>query len=69
MQGIKDKVVVITVPSSGIGDCGHARPTRRKSGTRRARLDRFEALARCMAGAGGAVAYAPATSFGRPTLT
>ena len=53
MHGIKDKVVVITVPSSGIGDCGHARRTRHKGGTRRARLDRLEALARCMAGASG----------------
>jgi NADP-dependent 3-hydroxy acid dehydrogenase YdfG len=62
MQGIKDKVVVITRASSGIGEATTVMLAERGGakgvlGTRG--LDRLEALARRVAGAGGEVAEFP----------
>jgi NADP-dependent 3-hydroxy acid dehydrogenase YdfG len=60
MQGIKDKVVVITGASSGIGEATAVMLVERGTKVvRRARgLDRLEVLARRIAAAGGEVAYA-----------
>jgi NADP-dependent 3-hydroxy acid dehydrogenase YdfG len=60
MDGIKDKIVVITGASSGIGEAAAVMLAERGAkvvlGARG--LDRLEALARRIAGAGGEVAYA-----------
>jgi NADP-dependent 3-hydroxy acid dehydrogenase YdfG len=60
MPGIKDKIVVITGASSGIGEATAMMLAERGAkvvlGARG--LDRLEALARRIAGAGGEVAYA-----------
>jgi NADP-dependent 3-hydroxy acid dehydrogenase YdfG len=60
MPGIKDKIVVITGASSGIGEAAAVMLAERGAkvvlGARG--LDRLEALARRIAGAGGEVAYA-----------
>jgi len=60
MQGIKDKVVVITGASSGIGEATALMLTERgaKVVLRARGLERLEKLARRIAGAGGEVAYA-----------
>lgn len=64
MSGITDKIVVITGASSGIGEATAVMLAERSAkvvlGARG--LDRLEALARRIAGAGGEVAYARADS-------
>jgi NADP-dependent 3-hydroxy acid dehydrogenase YdfG len=73
MQGIKDKVVVITGASSGIGEANvklrtwQARGAKVVLGARG--LDRLEALARRIAGAGGKVAYGQSDVRRRDELT
>jgi len=60
MQGTKDKVIVITGASSGIGEATAVMLAERGAkvvlGARG--LERLEGLARRIAGAGGEVAYA-----------
>ena len=71
MHGIKDKVVVITGASSGIGEATAIMLAERGAkvvlGARG--LDRLEALARRIAGAGGEVAYAQTDVRRREDLT
>jgi len=71
MHGIKDKVVVITGASSGIGEATAVMLAERGAkvvlGARG--LDRLEALARRIAGAGGEVAYARTDVRRREDLT
>jgi NADP-dependent 3-hydroxy acid dehydrogenase YdfG len=71
MSGIKDKVVVITGASSGIGEATAIMLAERGAkvvlGARG--LDRLEALARRIAGAGGEVAYAQTDVRRREDLT
>jgi NADP-dependent 3-hydroxy acid dehydrogenase YdfG len=71
MQGIKDKVVVITGASSGIGEATAIMLAERGAkvvlGARG--LDRLEALARRIAGAGGEVTYARTDVRRREDLT
>jgi NADP-dependent 3-hydroxy acid dehydrogenase YdfG len=71
MPGIKDKVVVITGASSGIGEAVAVMLAERGAkvvlGARG--LDRLEALARRIAGAGGEVAYAQTDVRKREDLT
>jgi NADP-dependent 3-hydroxy acid dehydrogenase YdfG len=71
MEKIKDKVVVITGASSGIGEAAAVMLAERGAkvvlGARG--LDRLEALARRIAGAGGEVAYAQTDVRRREDLT
>src|SRR6266513_124007 len=71
MHGIKDKVVVITGASSGIGEATAVMLAERGAkvvlGARG--LDRLEALARRVAGAWGEVAYAQTDVRRREDLT
>jgi NADP-dependent 3-hydroxy acid dehydrogenase YdfG len=71
MQEIKDKVIVITGASSGIGEATAVMLAERDAkvvlGARG--LDRLEALARRVAGAGGEVAYARTDVRQREDLT
>ena len=71
MAGIKDKVVVITGASSGIGEATAVMLAERGAkvvlGARG--LDRLEALARRIAVAGGEVAYAQTDVRRREDLT
>jgi len=71
MPGIKDKIVVITGASSGIGEATAVMLAERGAkvvlGARG--LDRLEALARRIAGAGGEVAYARTDVRRREDLT
>ena len=71
MHGIKDKVVVITGASSGIGEATAVMLAERGAkvvlGARG--LDRLEALARRIMGAGGEVAYAQTDVRRREDLT
>jgi NADP-dependent 3-hydroxy acid dehydrogenase YdfG len=71
MEGIKDKVVVITGASSGIGEATAVMLAERSAkvvlGARG--LDRLESLARRIAGAGGEVAYARTDVRRREDLT
>src|SRR5256885_8125830 len=71
VHGIKDKVVVITGASSGIGEAAAVMLSERGAkvvlGARG--LDRLEALARRIAGAGGEVAYAQTDVRRREDLT
>ena len=71
MQGTKDKVIVITGASSGIGEATAVMLAERGAkvvlGARG--LDRLEALARRIAGAGGDVAFARTNVRGREDLT
>jgi NADP-dependent 3-hydroxy acid dehydrogenase YdfG len=71
MSGIKDKVVVITGASSGIGEATAIMLAERGAkvvlGARG--LDRLEALARRIAGAGGEVGYAQTDVRRREDLT
>src|SRR5882762_1570557 len=71
MEGIKGKVVVITGASSGIGEATAVMLAGRGAkvvlGARG--LDRLEALARRIAGAGGEVAYAQTDVRKREDLT
>jgi NADP-dependent 3-hydroxy acid dehydrogenase YdfG len=71
MPGIKDKIVVITGASSGIGEAAAVMLAERGAkvvlGARG--LDRLEALSRRIAGAGGEVAYAQTDVRKREDLT
>jgi NADP-dependent 3-hydroxy acid dehydrogenase YdfG len=71
VDGIKDKVLVITGASSGIGEAAAVMLAERGAkvvfGARG--LDRLEALARRIAGAGGEVAYAQTDVRKRDDLT
>jgi NADP-dependent 3-hydroxy acid dehydrogenase YdfG len=71
MPEIKDKIVVITGASSGIGEAAAVMLAGRGAkvvlGARG--LDRLEALARPIAGAGGEVAYAQIDARKRENVT